>query len=89
MTDNSQTTRIFAVTGNDVARFTLEATEAEVVLRGVGARIVAVDPRDPDRVYVGTFDHGLYTSEDGGATWLQERARTRGPARDVGRGVAV
>jgi photosystem II stability/assembly factor-like uncharacterized protein len=72
MAGNSETARIFAVTGEDVARFTLDSAEAEVMLRGVGARSVAVDPRDPDRVYVGTFDHGLYASEDGGATWRQD-----------------
>ena len=55
---------IFAVTGEDVARFTLAGGDAEVVLRGVGARCIAVDPRDPDRVYVGTFDDGLYASDD-------------------------
>ncbi|MBV8217257.1 MAG: hypothetical protein JO325_02240 [Solirubrobacterales bacterium] len=30
---------------------------------------MAVDPRDPDRVYVGTFDDGLYASHDGGSRW--------------------
>jgi photosystem II stability/assembly factor-like uncharacterized protein len=65
----SERARIFAVTGDDVARFTLVAGEPELVLRGVGARCVAVDPRDPDRVYVGTVDGGVYGSDDGGSTW--------------------
>lgn len=30
---------------------------------------VAVDPADPGRVYAGTFDHGLFRSDDAGATW--------------------
>jgi photosystem II stability/assembly factor-like uncharacterized protein len=64
--------RIIAVTGDDVVRFTLsgrEAIGAETVLHGVGAQCVAVDPHDPDRIYVGSFDRGLYVSRDGGATW--------------------
>ena len=64
--------RIFAVTGSDVVAFTLPAGEPEVLLGGVGAHCVAVDPRDPDRVYVGTFDGGLFGSENGGATWRQD-----------------
>lgn len=64
--------RIFAVTGRDTARFTVGAADAEVVLPGVGAHCVAVDPHDPDRVYVGTFDDGAYASDDGGATWHQD-----------------
>jgi photosystem II stability/assembly factor-like uncharacterized protein len=65
-------TRLFAVTGDDVVRFTLDgatASDAESLLHGSGARCVAVDPADPDRVYVGTFDNGLYASHDGGRTW--------------------
>jgi photosystem II stability/assembly factor-like uncharacterized protein len=68
---------IFAVTGDEVARFTLAGGEPQIVLRGVDARCVAVDPRDPDRVYLGTFDRGVYASDDGGATW---RADERGLA---------
>jgi photosystem II stability/assembly factor-like uncharacterized protein len=62
--------RIFAVTGDDVVRFTLDG-DTETLLEGIGAQCVAVDPRDPDRIYVGTFDDGLYATEDGGATWRQ------------------
>jgi photosystem II stability/assembly factor-like uncharacterized protein len=65
-------TRIFAVTGDDVVRFTLgrgKANHAESMLHGVEARCVAVDPVDPNRIYVGTLDSGLYTSDDGGLTW--------------------
>jgi photosystem II stability/assembly factor-like uncharacterized protein len=68
----SERARIFAVTGHDVVAFALAAGESEAVLGDVGARCVAVDPRDPDRVYVGTFDSGVYASEDGGATWRQD-----------------
>lgn len=64
--------RVFTVTGDDVIGFTLEGTtacEPQSLLSGVGARCVAVDPRDPGRVYVGTMDNGLYASRDGGVTW--------------------
>jgi hypothetical protein len=64
----SKRARIFAVTGNDVVACTLAAGDSEVVLGGVSARCVAVDPLDQSRVYVGTFDGGIYASGDGGAT---------------------
>lgn len=66
---------VFAITGDDVVRLTLareDAHEPELLLAGVGARCVAVDPRDPDRVYVGTLDGGLYATNDGGVTWRQD-----------------
>jgi photosystem II stability/assembly factor-like uncharacterized protein len=68
-------TRVFAVTGDDIVRFTLDgatAADAQSLLTGVGARCVAVDPVDPDRVYVGTFDNGLYASADGGRSWQND-----------------
>jgi photosystem II stability/assembly factor-like uncharacterized protein len=72
MTSESRAPWIFAVTGEDVLRFTLAAVEAEPVLCGVGAHCIDVDPRDPDRVLVGTVEDGVYLSEDGGATWRRE-----------------
>ena len=68
----SERLRVFAITGEDVAAFTLndgDVREAETLLAGAGSACVATDPRDRDRVYVGTFDYGLCASEDGGATW--------------------
>jgi photosystem II stability/assembly factor-like uncharacterized protein len=68
----AERSRVFVVTGDGVMRFTLkgaEATNAESLLSGVDARCVAVDSADPDRVYVGTFDDGLWASDDGGLTW--------------------
>lgn len=65
---------IFGVAGDDVVRFTLESTnvhELESLLSGIGARCVAVDPKEPERVYVGTFDNGLYATDDGGGTWRE------------------
>jgi photosystem II stability/assembly factor-like uncharacterized protein len=67
-------TTIFAATGTDIIRFELtdgSARAAQTVLADVGAMCVAVDPRAPERVYVGTFDGGLFASEDRGHTWQQ------------------
>src|ERR1700761_6567599 len=64
--------RVFAVTGAEVVSFTLdggEVSDVQSALEGVEPRCVAVDPRDRDRAYVGTFDSGLYATADGGATW--------------------
>jgi photosystem II stability/assembly factor-like uncharacterized protein len=63
---------IFAATGQDVMRVALDGARAgqpEMLLQGVGAHCVAVDPHDPGRVYVGTLDDGLFASEDGGLSW--------------------
>jgi photosystem II stability/assembly factor-like uncharacterized protein len=63
---------IFVITSDDVVRFTLEggrAGDAQSLLTGAGARCIAVDPHDPARVYVGTFDNGLHVSDDGGLNW--------------------
>jgi len=68
----SEDSRIFVVTGDEVVRLTLtgaRAQDARTVLNVPAPRCVAVDPRDPDRVYVGTFDDGLYATDDGGETW--------------------
>jgi photosystem II stability/assembly factor-like uncharacterized protein len=66
--------RIFVVTGDEVVRLTLTGTRADdvrTVLTVPAPRCVAVDPHDPDRVYVGTFDDGLYATDDGGETWRE------------------
>jgi photosystem II stability/assembly factor-like uncharacterized protein len=71
---------LYAATGDAVARITLDggsSASAEVGLEGSGACCLAVDPRDPDRVFAGTFDHGVRVTEDGGATW---RAPDAAPA---------
>ncbi len=65
--------RVFAATGDAVAVVDLVDSqgEARMTLAGSGAQCVAVDPHHPGRVYVGTFDEGVYRSLDGGETWTQ------------------
>lgn len=64
--------RLFAATGDAVARVDSAdgaSLTCAVSLGGSGAQCVAVDPRDPRRAFVGTFDNGVYRTRDGGATW--------------------
>jgi hypothetical protein len=42
---------------------------AEFALDGKACQCLAVDPQRPQRVYCGTFDSGLWLSDDAGATW--------------------
>lgn len=69
--------RIYAATGDAVAHVSLQdglTGEAEMSLRGSGAVCLAVDPRDPRRLYVGTFDDGVYVTDDGGEAWRSSSA---------------
>src|SRR2546428_13113237 len=76
--------RILAVTGDAVARFRLGDPEPQLLLKGSQPRCIAIDPRDPERVYVGTMDSGLWFSSDGGASW-----RRAGPSIDGPRVLSV
>ena len=64
--------RLYAATGDAVAR--LDETDgswsSELSLRGSGAQCVAVDPRDPDTVFVGLRAEGVRRSSDGARTWI-------------------
>ena len=65
-------TCIFVVTGREVVRLSLTGTrahDARTVLTVAAPRCVAVDPHDPNRVYVGTLDDSLHASDDDGETW--------------------
>jgi photosystem II stability/assembly factor-like uncharacterized protein len=53
----------------DSAVTIMENGGVERTLEGRGARCVAVDPNEPDTLYVGTSDEGLFRSEDGGGSW--------------------
>ncbi len=52
--------RAVAVSQNGATRLTLEDR---------GARCLAVDPEDPDTLYVGTSDEGIFKSTDAGTSW--------------------
>jgi photosystem II stability/assembly factor-like uncharacterized protein len=70
----SEDARIFVVTGDEVVRMTLTGSrirDVRTVLNVDAPRCLAVDPGDPNRVYVGTFDDGLYATEDGGGSWRE------------------
>jgi photosystem II stability/assembly factor-like uncharacterized protein len=71
MADGAQ---IHVATGDAVARVSLEdgrAGAVEASLPGSGAVCLAVDPHDPRRVYAGSFEHGVYATEDGGESWRE------------------
>jgi photosystem II stability/assembly factor-like uncharacterized protein len=66
--------RLFAITGDAVARMSLSdgrLSGGELALEGSAAQCVAVDPTDPNRAYVGTFDDGVYVTDDGGLSWRE------------------
>jgi hypothetical protein len=59
--------RLYVAGGNAVS--VIEDGSVETGLDGRGARCLALDPQDPDTLYVGTSDEGIFKSEDGGRTW--------------------
>ena len=59
--------RLYAAADRAVA--VIENGRVELTLDERGARCLAVDPKDPDTVYVGTSDEGLFKSSDGGRSW--------------------
>ena len=66
---------VLGVTGDDVVRLELNGgrpARARALISGIGAQRLAIDPRDPARIYVGSFDDGLYASRDGGRTWRND-----------------
>jgi photosystem II stability/assembly factor-like uncharacterized protein len=67
--------RLYAATGDGFARLD-EAGETwtvEVFLLGSGAQCLAVDPGDPDTVFVGLREGGVSRSADGGQSWTDCR----------------
>lgn len=66
---------VLGVTGDAVVRLELKGgrpARARALTSGIGAQRLAIDPRDPARIYVGTFDDGVYASRDGGRTWRND-----------------
>jgi photosystem II stability/assembly factor-like uncharacterized protein len=64
--------RLYAATGDSFARLD-EAGKAwtvEVSLPASGAQCLAVDPGDPDTVFVGLREGGVRRSVDGGRSWI-------------------
>ena len=71
--------RVYAVAGDRIVRFTIDragAHDSHSTLEGADARCVAVDPRDPNRVYVGTFEDGLFCQRRWGRHVALGRAGT-------------
>jgi photosystem II stability/assembly factor-like uncharacterized protein len=60
-------TRLYVAGGSAVS--VIEDGSVETGLDGRGARCLALDPQDPDTLYAGTTDEGIFKSEDGGGTW--------------------
>jgi photosystem II stability/assembly factor-like uncharacterized protein len=59
--------RLYVAGGRAVS--VIEDGSVETGLEGRGARCLALDPRDPNTLYVGTSDEGIFKSENGGAAW--------------------
>jgi photosystem II stability/assembly factor-like uncharacterized protein len=59
--------RLYAAAATAVA--VVENGGVGLTLEGRGARCLAVDPADPEKVYAGTSDEGLFRSSDGGRSW--------------------
>ena len=59
--------RLYVAGGNAVS--VIEDGNVENGLEGRGARCLALHPEDPNTLYVGTSDEGIFKSEDGGGTW--------------------
>ncbi|MDQ3864413.1 MAG: hypothetical protein M3317_13140 [Actinomycetota bacterium] len=59
--------RLYAAGENAVS--VIEDGSVETGLDGRGARCLALDPGDPDTLYIGTWDEGLFKSMDGGSSW--------------------
>jgi photosystem II stability/assembly factor-like uncharacterized protein len=64
--------RLYAATSDAIAQIdSLDGERADVTLNLEGRAVmcVAVDPHDPERIFVGTFDRGIYRTLDGGEVW--------------------
>ena len=64
--------RLYATTGTSFARLdeTPNGWEVEPSLRDSTAQCLALDPNDPDTVYVGLGAGGVRKTTDGARTWI-------------------
>jgi photosystem II stability/assembly factor-like uncharacterized protein len=64
--------RLYAATGDGFARLDQlgEAWTVELSLPGSGAQCLAVDPGDPETIFVGLREAGVRRSVDSGRTWI-------------------
>lgn len=73
-TPTAATVTILVATGDGAVRLSLDDAkpgQPEQLLQGVQSQCVAVDPGDPECIYLGTFDQGVFASENGGKRWRQ------------------
>ena len=84
---------VLGVTGDDVVRLELNGgrpARARALISGIGAQRLAIDPRDPARIYVGTSTTACTPATmAGGPGETTARAGPRRPAGDVGRRVTL
>src|SRR5918996_5932842 len=66
---------LLATTGDAVVRISQDgdAWSSVRLLESVGAMSVAVDPRDPERIFAGSTERGLWRSLDGGESFDSAR----------------
>jgi photosystem II stability/assembly factor-like uncharacterized protein len=69
--------RLLVATGEALVR--VAGAEAEVAVELPGLQAVATDPRDPERIAVGSRGRGVWESADGGSSWTDAAL----PAQDV------
>jgi hypothetical protein len=70
---NARAARLYAATGESVARLDEAGDAWGVELSLVGSRVVCLarDPGDRDTAYVGLGDDGVRKTSDGGQTWAE------------------
>src|ERR671937_359047 len=75
--------RLYAATWGGIARLdeTASGWAVEHSFRRSGTQCLAVDPRDPEIVYAGLREGGVWRSADGGATWRPLEALLELPSR--------
>lgn len=72
MAESPPTARLYAATGDGVARLDEAGGgwRVELSLEGTGAQCLALDPADPETVFAGLREGGVRRTTDGGRTWV-------------------